>query len=119
MFSYSPFLRVTPPAGAPNPFLTEGVGATWPLYRFHVDFATPANSTFTLAANLTPAPYATLCPGFSCSTVPQLGSPDGLDTLGDRGMFRDAYRNFGGGREALVGNISVSSGGSMQCPVPE
>jgi len=100
-----------PPAGAPNPFLTEGVGATWPLYRFHVDFATPANSTFTLAANLTPAPYATLCPGFSCSTVPQLGSPDGLDTLGDRGMFRDAYRNFGGGREALVGNISVSSGG--------
>jgi hypothetical protein len=100
-----------PPAGAPNPFLTEGVGATWPLYRFHVDLATPANSTFTLAANLSPAAYTSLCPGFVCSTVPQFGSPDGLDTLGDRGMFRDAYRNFGGGREALVGNISVSSGG--------
>src|SRR5919197_383087 len=42
-----------PPAGAPNPFLTEGIGsASWPLYRFHVDFATPPNSTFTLAANL-------------------------------------------------------------------
>ena len=100
-----------PPAGAPNPFLTEGVSATWPLYRFHVDFAAPGNSTFALAANLSPAPYTTLCPGFVCSTVPQLGSPDGLDTLGDRGMFRNAYRNFGGGREALVGNISVSSGG--------
>jgi hypothetical protein len=100
-----------PPGGAPNPFLTEGVGSTWPLYRFHADFATPANSTFTLAANLTPAAYTTLCPGFVCSTVPQSGSSDGLDTLADRGMFRNAYRNFGGGREALVGNISVSSGG--------
>ena len=100
-----------PPAGAPNPFLTEGVSATWPLYRFHVDFANPVNSTFALAANLTPAAYATLCPGGNCSTrVPALGG-ETLDTLGDRGMFRNAYRNFGGGREALVGNISVSSGG--------
>src|SRR5205823_10306615 len=85
-----------PPAGAANPFLTEGVGSTWPLYRFHVDFATPANSTFSLAANLTPAAYTTLCPS-SCSTVPESGG-EGLDTLGDRGMFRNAYRNFGGGR---------------------
>jgi hypothetical protein len=101
----------SPPAGAPNPFLTEGVGATWPLYRFHVDFVNPANSTFSLAANLTPMPYATLCPGGNCSTrVPESGG-ESLDTLGDRGMFRNAYRNFGGGREALVGNISVSSGG--------
>jgi hypothetical protein len=100
-----------PPPGAPNPFLTEGVGATWPLYRFHVDFSTPANSTFALAASLSPAPYTTLCPGFVCSRVPQQGSPDQLDTLGDRGMFRNAYRNFGGGREVLVSNISVSSGG--------
>ena len=98
-----------PPAGAPNPFLTEGIGsASWPLYRFHVDFATPANSTFTLAANLTPAPYSALCGGGAC--VPESGG-EVLDTLGDRGMFRDAYRNFGGGREALVGNMTVSSGG--------
>jgi Divergent InlB B-repeat domain/PASTA domain len=100
-----------PPSGVPNPFLTEGIGATWPLYRFHVDFANPANSTFTLAANLTPAPYTPLCSISTCSTVPQSGTSDRLDTLGDRGMFRNAYRNFGGGREALVGNISVSSGG--------
>jgi hypothetical protein len=99
-----------PTTGAPNPFLTEGVLSSWFLYRFHVDFAAPANSTFTLAGTLTPAPYTVLCPSV-VSCVPQLGSSDNLDGLGDRGMFRDAYRNFGGGREALVGNISVSSGG--------
>ncbi len=99
-----------PPAGAPNPFLTEGIGGTWPLYRFHVDFATPANSTFTLASPLTPAPLTPLCVN-QPSCVPQLGSADGLDGLADRGMFRNAYRNFGNGHEALVGNMSVSSNG--------
>ena len=34
----------------------------------------------------------------------RLGSADGLDGLGDRGMFRLAYRRFGDGHEALVGN---------------
>lgn len=98
---------VTPPAGAPNPFMSTGTNPTWPLYRFHVDFGTPANSTFTLAATLTPAPFSVICGGGAC--VPQLGG-DPLDTLGDRGMFRSAYRNFGD-HEALVGNMTVASGG--------
>jgi uncharacterized repeat protein (TIGR01451 family) len=100
-----------PPAGAPNPFLVEGITApTWPLYRFHVDFANPASSTFNVASNLAPAGFTALCPGqFSC--VPQLGSVDDLDALADRGMFRNAYRNFGNGHEALVGNMSVESNG--------
>ena len=99
-----------PPAGAPNPFLVEGVsGSTWPLYRFHADFATPANSTFTLASTLTPAPFTALCVN-QPSCVPQLGVADRLDGLADRGMFRNAYRNFGD-HEALVGNMTVSSNG--------
>jgi Malectin domain/Carboxypeptidase regulatory-like domain/Viral BACON domain len=97
-----------PPAGAPNPFLSTGVNPTWPLYRFHVDFATPANSTFTLGGTLTPAPFSVICGGGAC--VPQLDTGDVLDTLGDRGMFRSAYRNFGD-HEALVGNMTVASGG--------
>jgi hypothetical protein len=98
---------VSPPAGAPNPFMSTGTNPTWPLYRFHVDFAVPANSTFTLASTLTPAPFSVICGGGAC--VPQLGG-DPLDTLGDRGMFRSAYRNFGD-HEALVGNMTVASGG--------
>jgi uncharacterized repeat protein (TIGR01451 family) len=100
-----------PPAGAPNPFLTEGLSnSTWPLYRFHVDFANPASSTFTLASQLVFAGFTVLCfDEFSC--VPQLSSADGLDAIADRGMFRNAYRNFGNGHEALVGNMTVESNG--------
>ena len=98
-----------PPAGAPDPFLELGTNtSSWPLWRFHVDFTTPANSTFTLGTDLTPAAYSVLCGG---GCVPQLGTSDLLDTLSDRGMFRLAYRRFGDGHEALVGNMSVSSNG--------
>jgi hypothetical protein len=79
------------------------------LWRYHVDFATPANSTFTLGGNLTPAGYTELCPT-SRSCVPQAGTTSKLDGLADRGMFRLAYRNFGD-HEALVGNQTVSSNG--------
>jgi PASTA domain/Divergent InlB B-repeat domain len=101
-----------PPAGAPNPFLMSGpFNSTWPLWRFHVDFATPANSTFTLGGTLTPASFTALCLNAS-NCVPQAGvtSGDYLDALADRGMFRLAYRNFGS-REALVGNMTVQSNG--------
>ena len=49
-----------PPAGAPNPFMSTGTNATWPLYHFHVDFAVPTNSTFTLDATLTPTPFSVI-----------------------------------------------------------
>jgi N-acetylneuraminic acid mutarotase len=99
---------VPPPANAPNPFVAVGANATWPLYRFHVDFANPANSTFTLGGTLTPAPFSVICGGGAC--VPQLGTADPLDTLGDRGMFRSAYRVING-HESLVGNMTVASSG--------
>jgi uncharacterized repeat protein (TIGR01451 family) len=102
-----------PPAGAPAPFLMSGVGdafGNWRLWRFHVNFAAPGSSTFTLGGALSPSAYTLLCPSTS-SCVPQLGTTAGLDGLGDRGMFRLAYRRFGDGHEALVGNQTVSSGG--------
>jgi N-acetylneuraminic acid mutarotase len=96
---------IPPPAGAPNPYLSIGVLPTWPLHRFHVDFANPGASTFDLVGTLTPAPFTPFFAG-----IPQLGVGDQLDSLADRGMFRNAYRNFGD-HEALTGNITVSSGG--------
>jgi N-acetylneuraminic acid mutarotase len=96
---------VPPPAGAPNPYVSIGVLSTWPVHRFHVDFDNPLNSTFDLAGTLTPAPFTPFFAG-----IPQLGVGDQLDSLADRGMFRNAYRNFGD-HEALVGNITVASDG--------
>ena len=101
---------IPPPAGAPNPFLSVGLNSTWPLHRFHVDFTTPGNSTFNLGGTLTPDPFSAICGGGG-ACVPQLGTGDVLDTLGDRGMFRSAYRHFSDGHEALVGNMTVASGG--------
>ncbi len=95
---------ILPAAGAPNPWLST-TGSPWNLYRFHVDWATPGNSTFTLGGSPTPAGYTTLSAG-----VPQLGTTDLLDNLADRPMFRLAYRRFSDGHESLVGNRTVSSG---------
>jgi hypothetical protein len=96
-----------PPAGAPAPFLMSGTAATWKLWRYHVDFGTPGNSTFTLGGNLTPAGYTELCPT-TRSCVPQAGTTSRLDGIGDRGMFRLAYRNFKG-YESMVTSQSVEA----------
>jgi hypothetical protein len=101
---------ILPPASAPNPFLAAAGAPDWPLYRFHVDFATPTDSTFDLAGNLTPVAFTALCPG-NQNCVPQLGSGTNLDGIGDREMFRSAYRRFPDGHEALVGNRAVTSAG--------
>jgi hypothetical protein len=61
-----------PPPGTPEPFLMSGTSSTWQLWRFHVDFGTPANSTFTLGGTLTPAAYTELCRTTQRS-VPQAG----------------------------------------------
>jgi hypothetical protein len=95
---------LAPPAGAPNPWMSTEL-PTWKLYRFHVDWGTPANSTFTLGGNLTPAGYSTFG-----GSVPQLGG-EGLDSLADRPMFRLAYRRFADNHEALTANLTVASGG--------
>jgi hypothetical protein len=100
---------ILPPAGAPNPYLGTA-GNTWPLYRFHVDWATPANTSFTSSSSLTPAGWSELCAG-TRNCVPQPGTTTRLDGIGDRAMFRSAYRRFADGHEALVGNKSVSAGG--------
>ena len=76
-----------------------------------MDFATPANSTFTTFATPAAAGFTALCPT-TRSCVPELGvtSANKLDGIGDRLMFRLAYRNFGD-HESVVGNFTVSSGG--------
>jgi hypothetical protein len=96
-----------PPAGSPNFFVNLQTTTSLNLFKFHVDFATPANSTFT-------GPTAIPVPGFAvaCSTgacIPQADTKQKLDGLSDRLMYRLAYRNFGD-HEAMVVTHSVSTG---------
>ena len=97
-----------PPAGAPNTFVEWPNGGVYKVFHFHVDFATPANSSFTLFATPPAAGFTALC----LSTRACVPEPNGsaLDALADRFMFRLAYRNFGD-HESVVTNYTVSSGG--------
>ena len=97
-----------PPAGAPATFVEFPGGGSYRTFHFHVDFATPSNSSFTLFGSPAAAGFTTLCAG-TRSCVPQSGTSTRLDGIGDRLMFRLAYRNFGD-HESVVGNYSVSAG---------
>lgn len=93
---------IAPPDGSPN-FLVDinNSGQELRLLQFHVDWNQPANSTLSDTIHIPTAPFNRPSGG-----VPQLDSTAGLDTLGDRLMFRLGYRNFGD-HESLVANHSV------------
>jgi hypothetical protein len=99
-----------PPAGEPNLYLELLSSTSLGLFKFHVDFSVPGNSTFTGPTTITVASFSEACGGGTC--IPQAGTTQQLDSLGDRLMFRNAYRNFGD-HEALVVNHSVTAGSSV------
>src|SRR5262249_32944700 len=101
----------SPPAGSPNVFASFGNdSASLDLWRFHVDFATPANSSF-IRTNIPAPAFVVACSGGG-ACIPQSGTSQRLDSLADRLMYRLAYRNFGD-HESLVVNHSVTAGSSV------
>lgn len=95
-----------PPTGAPNYFLSLGSNAL-SLFRFHVDWANPNSTTLSGPISIPVAAFNRACNGGAC--IPQPGTSQQLDTIGDRLMFRLAYRNFGS-YESLVVTHSVNPG---------
>jgi hypothetical protein len=95
-----------PPAGAPNYFVAFGTNVLQ-LWKYHADWATPANSTFTGPTNVGVAAFSEACGGGTC--IPQPSTTQQLDSLADRLMYRLAYRNLGT-HESLVTNHSVTVG---------
>jgi hypothetical protein len=99
---------VFPAMGTPNYFTYIRTGGTQRLgvYEFHSDWGTPANSTFGNLNYLNVTPFTTLGWG---SGIPQKGSPQLLETLGDRLMYRLQYRKFNG-YGSMVLNHTVNAG---------
>ncbi len=98
---------IPPPVGAADPFLEiwdVGLNSSLAIWPFLVDYDTPSNSTFGPPVVLPVAPFS-LPPR---TPVPQAGTSQLLDSLGDRMMFRLAYRNFGD-HESLVANHTVGN----------
>jgi hypothetical protein len=99
-----------PPAGSPNYLLALNTTTSLGLWKFHVDFANPANSTFTGPTSIAVASYAQACGGGTC--IPQSGTTTQLDSLADRLMYRLEYRNFGT-YESLVVDHAITAGSSV------
>jgi hypothetical protein len=120
-----------PPAGSPNYFaevdaLADGArpdgapaASVLDIWKFHVDWSNPANSTFGDASNNPTSrtsvadfarPPCSLAGQrvYVAGCVPQAGDPSQLDAIGDRLMYRTAYRNFGN-HESIVLNHTVVS----------
>jgi hypothetical protein len=78
------------------------------LWKFDVDWATPANTRLIGPSTVSGvASFSTACNGGAC--IPQPGTTQKLASLGDRLMYRLAYRNFGT-HESLVVNHSIKTG---------
>jgi hypothetical protein len=99
-----------PPSGSPNYQLEFGTN-TLNLWRFHVDWATPVNSTFSGPSAIPVASFSAACSGGG-TCIPQYATTNRLDSLADRLMYRLAYRNFGD-HESLVVDHSVAAGTSV------
>ena len=95
-----------PPIGSPDFILNYGSNRL-NLWKFHVDWAAPGNSTLTGPTAIPVASFSAACGGGAC--IPQPGTSQKLDSLADRLMSRLAYRNFGD-HASLVVNHSVGTG---------
>ncbi len=104
----------SPPAGRENILATQqdpsacGTSScTIFIFKFHVDYVNPNNSSFTGPTNVTVAKYSA-----APSTAPEPSPGNGLDTLNDRLMMQNQYRNIGG-TESIWLSHTVDGGGGI------
>jgi hypothetical protein len=93
-----------PPSKAPGIFVSlHGTGMY--VYRMKVNFSVPSATVRTLQAVVPVAPATDACDE-NRFCIPQPGTENTVDSIGDRLMFRAAYRNFVD-HESLVVSHSV------------
>ncbi|OGW40848.1 MAG: hypothetical protein A2Y97_13865 [Nitrospirae bacterium RBG_13_39_12] len=113
-----------PPVGSSNYFMRHrddeihNPGANDPnhdfveIWKFHVDFTNPLNSTFTGPINIPISEFDShLCGVGVFNCIPQPGTTTRLDPVSEVIMWRLQYRNFGA-YETLVGNFVVDVDGT-------
>lgn len=113
-----------PPVGAPNYFMrhrddeAHNPGSNDPtqdyleIWEFHVDWSTPANSSFSKVLDLPVTEFdSNLCGLTSQACFPQPGTSTTVDPIREVIMWRLQYRNFGV-YETLVGNFVTDVDGT-------
>jgi hypothetical protein len=109
------FAEVDDPTSVP-PTAPGDLGFDLRLWQFHVDWSNPASSTF--GANGAPSYTLPVAPfarpqcvyGYGANCIPQESSAQTLDTIGDRLMYRLAYRNFGDHASLVLDHTVVADG---------
>jgi len=112
--------NILPPTGSPQYYVgSMDLGGPYGapadalnLFKFVVNWTTPANSTFTLSNQINTAAFDSVfpCTPSARACIPQPGTTTKLDILSyrQRPLHRLAYRNFGS-FESLVTNQSVEA----------
>src|SRR5690348_16095356 len=95
-----------PPAGTPN-LLLSITSTALNFWRFTVNWSAGTGTLTGPTAISGVAAFTRACGGGVC--IPQPGTSQQLDSLGDRLMYRLSYRNLSGS-ERLVINHPVTSG---------
>jgi hypothetical protein len=111
------FAEVDDPTGVP-PTSTSDAGFDLRLWKFHVDWTNPSNSTFGSNgqpnATLPVAPFVRpQCVYGYGDCAPQAGGAQQLDVLGDRLMFRLSYRQFGSYGSLLLNHTVKAPDGRL------
>ena len=106
-----------PAAGTPEPFINFGSNSL-NVWRFKVDWTTPANTALSGPINVPVAAFTAACNGGG-TCIPQPGTSNKLDSLADRLMYRFAYRTSTANRsaESAVVNHSVTVSGNKHSQV--
>ena len=118
---------ILPTAGEPDYFgaidtSVAPTGGTFQIWKFHIDWTTPTNSTFGTTSHapdfaLTVATYNWLLCNGSRNCISQKGTSVGVDPVSDRLMNRLQYRRFSDGHESLVANHTVRIGTGNQAGI--
>lgn len=96
-----------PATGEPELFIGIATGDSLNVFHMHPDFTSPANTSYT-SGTISVAPFNEICArATDLACIPEPAPGERVDGLGDRLMFRLAYRNYGD-HESLVVNHSVA-----------
>jgi hypothetical protein len=97
---------VPPPSGTPNYFVSEDQSSyAFDVFTFHVDWAAPSSSSFRGPTQVSHIPY-TVPNG---EIIPQPDTSTKLDSLYDRLMMQNQYRNIGGAEAVWLAHTIRSS----------
>jgi hypothetical protein len=100
----------SPVDGTPGYFLNFETTSSLRLYQLSPDFAAGTATLAQVSPDTSVAPFTEACNGGVCIAQP---NNQQLDSLGDRLMYRLAYRVFSGDHNAMVVNHSVATGSSV------